>query len=73
MEQAVIDHKIGAFGICENKGDCFEYWIAGLYNGGEVVGGLELLEYPACMWAIFTTCGPLPDSLQKRNTEIWQD
>lgn len=73
LEQAVIEHKIGAFGICENKGDCFEYWIAGLYNGGEVVEGLELLEYPACMWAIFTTYGPLPDSLQKLNTEIWQD
>lgn len=39
LEQAVIEHKIGAFGICENKGDCFEYWIAGLYNGGEVVEG----------------------------------
>lgn len=25
------------------------------------------------MWAIFTTYGPLPDSLQKLNTEIWQD
>ena len=73
LEKAVLDHKIGAFGICENKGDSFDYWIAGLYHGGEVPEGLEIFQYPARTWALFSIKGPLPDSLQKLNTEIWQE
>jgi len=38
VEQALLENRIGRFAICEQKADCFEYWIAGLYRGGAVLG-----------------------------------
>ena len=51
----------------------FTYWIAGLYQGGDVPEGLELYSFPASEWAVFTTKGPMPDSLQTLNTAVWQE
>ena len=51
----------------------FAYWIAGLYQGGEVPEGLELYSFPASEWAVFSTKGPMPCSLQTLNTYVWQE
>ena len=60
------------FAICEQKADCFEYWIAGLYRGGAVPEGLKLYRFPESDWAVFSARGPLPGSLQTLNTYVWQ-
>ena len=73
MEQALLENRIGRFAICEQKADCFEYWIAGLYRGGAVPEGLKLYSFPESDWAVFSAKGPLPGSLQTLNTCIWQD
>ena len=73
MEQALLENRIGRFAICEQKADCFEYWIAGLYRGGEVPEGLKLYTFPKGDWAKFSAKGPLPGSLQELNTYIWQE
>lgn len=72
LEQAMLDNHIGAYGICLMKDGKLDYWIAGLYSGGEVPSGLEILEVPESIFAMFTTHGPLPDSLQFLNTEIYE-
>lgn len=72
MEKAVLENGIGGFAICEEKEGCFEYWIAGLYKGGEVPEGLGLYTFPEGDWAMFSSKGPLPDSLQALNTYVWQ-
>lgn len=72
MEQALLENRIGRFAICEQKADCFEYWIAGLYRGGAVPEGLKLYCFPESDWAVFSARGPLPGSLQTLNTYIWQ-
>ena len=46
MEQALLENRIGRFAICEQKADCFEYWIAGLYRGSAVPEGLKLYRFP---------------------------
>lgn len=73
VEQALLENEIGMFAICEQKADCFEYWIAGLYRGGAVPEGLKLYSFPESDWAVFSAKGPLPGSLQALNTRIWQD
>ena len=72
MEQALLENRIGRFAICEQKADCFEYWIAGLYRGGAVPEGLKLYRFPESDWAVFSARGPLPGSLQTLNTYVWQ-
>lgn len=72
MEQALLENRIGRFAICEQKADCFEYWIAGLYRGGAVPEGLKLYRFPESDWTVFSARGPLPGSLQALNTCIWQ-
>ena len=72
MEQALLENRIGRFAICEQKADCFEYWIAGLYRGGAVPEGLKLYRFPESDWAVFSARGPLPGSLQTLNTYIWK-
>ena len=71
-ENAILENSIGMFAICEEKEDGFEYWIAGLYKGGEVPEGLALYTFPESDWAMFSAKGPLPGSLQTLNTYVWQ-
>ena len=73
MEQAILENGIGAFAICDEKEDGFEYWIAGLYKGGEVPEGLKLYTFPESDWAMFSAKGSLPGSLQTLNTYVWQE
>ena len=72
-EKAILENSIGMFAICEEKEDGFAYWIAGLYQGGEVPEGLALYPFPESDWAMFSAKGPLPGSLQTLNTYVWQE
>ena len=72
-ERAILENGIGMFAICDEKEDGFEYWIAGLYKGGEVPAGLKLYTFPESDWAVFSAKGPLPFSLQNLNTYVWQE
>ncbi len=72
MEQALLENRIGRFAICEQKADCFEYWIAGLYRGGAVPEGAEALFLSGKRLGGILRKGPLPGSLQTLNTCIWQ-
>ena len=41
VEVAILENGIGMFAICDEKEGSFEYWIAGLYQGGDVPEGLK--------------------------------
>ena len=73
VEAAILANGIGMFAICADGDNAFTYWIAGLYQGGEVPEGLELYSFPASEWALFTAKGPMPDSLQTLNKRVWQE
>ena len=73
VEKAILENGIGMYAICAESEKGFTYWIAGLYQGGEVPEGLELYSFPASEWAVFTTKGPMPDSLQALTTQVWQE
>ena len=65
----------GMFGICSDMdGTNFDYWIADLYLPWEdIPDGCETYQIPGGLWVIFKCKGPLPDSLQKVNTQIWSE
>lgn len=73
IEKAILENGVGMFAICTESKDGFEYWIAGLYQGGNVPKGLELYSFPESDWAVFTAKGPMPGSLQTLNTAVWQE
>ena len=54
------------------QGKDFDYWIADLYTPlADIPDGCETFQIPGALWAQFACKGPLPDSLQKVNTQIW--
>lgn len=73
VEKAILENGVGLFAICDEKEGSFEYWIAGLYKGGEVPEGLKLYTFPESEWAMFSAKGPLPGSLRELNTQVWQE
>ena len=73
VEKAILENGVGLFAICYEKEGSFEYWIAGLYKGGQVPEGLKLYTFPESDWAQFSAKGPLPGSLQELNTQVWQE
>jgi len=73
VEKAIMDNGIGMFAICDDSEGSFEYWIAGLYRGGEVPEGLKLYTFPESNWAMFSAKGPLPGSLQALNDSVWNE
>ena len=73
VEKAILENGVGLFAICDEKGGSYEYWIAGLYKGGDVPEGLKLYTFPESDWAMFSAKGPLPGSLQALNTQVWQE
>lgn len=73
IEAAILENGIGMYAICADDENGFSYWIAGLYKGGEVPGGLELFAFPESDWAIFSAKGPIPQSLQTLNTHVWNE
>ena len=73
VERAILENGVGLFAICDEREGAFEYWIAGLYQGGDVPEGLKLYTFPESDWAQFRAKGPLPGSLQALNTKVWQE
>ena len=73
VEAAILENGVGLFAICDEKEGSYEYWIAGLYKGGDVPEGLKLYTFPESDWAMFSAKGPLPGSLQALNTQVWQE
>lgn len=73
IEVALLENGVGMYAICADSKDSFICWIAGLYKGGDVPEGLELYTFPAGTWAVFTAKGPIPESLQALNTQVWQE
>ena len=65
----------GMFGLCDDMdGKNFDYWIADLYMPWEAIpDGCDTYQIPGGLWALFMCKGPLPDSMQKVNTEIWSE
>lgn len=76
MEQAILDYKIGEFGICiddTGKDGMFTYMIAGVYTGGNIPEGMEIYELPDMEWAKFKCVGPMPEALQAVDNRIWKE
>ena len=70
------DKKLmGMFGLCtDENGKEFDYWIADIYEPWkEIPEGCETRVIPGGLWAQFECKGPLPDSLQSVNTQIWSE
>ncbi len=65
----------GMFGISTDMdGRNFYYWIADLYMPwDEIPEDCEVFQIPGGLWAQFQCRGPLPESLQKVNTQIWSE
>ena len=65
----------GMFGVCHDMdGKDFDYWIADLYAPWkDIPEGCSTQQIPGGLWAEFTCKGPLPDSLQRVNTQIWSE
>ena len=75
QEQAIIDNCIGEYGVCiDDVGEGkFRYLIAGHYTGGEVPEGMTVFAVPGGEWAKFRSVGPMPESLQTLNTQIFRE
>ena len=69
LEKAILENGVGLFAICDEKEGSFEYWITGLYKGGEVPEGLKPYTFPESEWAMFSAKGPL----QELNIQVWQE
>ena len=70
------DKKLmGMFGLCtDENGKEFDYWIADLYEPWkDVPEGCETRVIPGGQWAQFTCRGPLVESMQSVNTQIWSE
>lgn len=65
----------GMFGVCTDMdGKSFDYRIADLYKPWEdVPEGCRAYQIPGGLWALFPCKGPLPDSMQKVNAQIWSE
>ncbi len=65
----------GILGVClDMDGKDFDYWIADNYvPWEEIPEGCEWTVIPGGLWAEFKCRGPLPDSLQSVNTQIWSE
>ncbi|SCN21536.1 Regulatory protein SoxS [Clostridium sp. N3C] len=76
IEQVVYDNRIGEFGVCIDdvgKDGKFRYMIAGRYVGGNIPKGMDVYEIPEANWAEFKCIGPMPESMQTVNTQIWKE
>ena len=65
----------GMFGICSDMdGKNFDYWIADLYLPWEnYAEECSTYTVPGGLWALFKCKGPMPESMQTVNTEIWSE
>ncbi|MCR4840578.1 MAG: AraC family transcriptional regulator [Lachnospiraceae bacterium] len=65
----------GMFGICADMdGKNFNYLIADLYEPWkDIPDGCETFQVPGGLWAVFMCKGPMPESMQQVNTQIWSE
>lgn len=65
----------GMFGVCmDGDGRQLDYWIADVYvPWKDIPEGCETAVIPGGLWAEFLCKGPLPESLQNVNTQIWTE
>ena len=65
----------GMFGVCSDMdGKNFDYWIADLYiPWQDIPAGCGTYEIPGGLWALFKCKGPMPESMQTVNTQIWSE
>lgn len=76
LRQTVAECMVGEFGVCvEDEADMehFRYYIAGVYQGGQVPEGMKVFEIPASEWAKFKCTGPMSKALQAVNTRIFNE
>ena len=75
LQRAVIENNIGCFGASfDCEGDHFKYGILGTLKNTDIIPshlGLEVLESPEGLYAKFESVGPLPESVQAVNKEIF--
>lgn len=74
--QTIAECMVGEFGVCvedETDTEHFRYYIAGVYQGGQVPEGMKVFEIPASIWAKFKCVGAMPDALQTVNTRIFNE
>ena len=63
---------IGVYGICIDEENDLEYWIADTYIPYyDIPKGYETISFPASTWVEFTCKGPLPETIQNVNDEVW--
>lgn len=73
VSKNMVEHvgPLGVIGACYNNNEerqLFDYMI-GVEASDELNGeGIEVLEIPEATWAVFTSIGPLPESIQ----EVWK-
>ncbi len=63
-------------GICmdmELEKEQFSYMVAVEYDSSSPEDGLTLRKIPASTWAVFTSRGPLPGSIQRVTEKIFQE
>ena len=74
-DEWAADNKglMGMFGLCvDTDSDRFDYYIADLYTPWmDYPKEFATHQIPGGIWAEFECRGPLPESLQKLNTQIW--
>lgn len=75
LQKAVIENNIGCFGASfDCEGEHFKYGILGVLKNSDIEAsqlGLEVLEIPDGLYAKFESVGPLPESIQAVNNEIF--
>lgn len=68
LQRLCVD-DMGIMGICANfQKDCFDYYVAVTYTGGEIPAGMETLSISKHTWAVFEAVGPIPDEIQ----DVWK-
>lgn len=78
VSKTMMEHvgPLGVIGACYNSNEerqLFDYMI-GVEASDELKGqGIEVLEIPETTWAVFTSKGPLPESIQRVWKRIFQE
>ena len=54
VEKAILENHVGLFAICDEKKGSFEYWIAGIYQGGEVPEGQKYVGNGNAMLEVYS-------------------
>lgn len=63
---------LGMYGICiDDLNGSFKYMIADNYEDKNFSDKFEVIEIPDNTWAVFQSIGPIPQTLQKLNTDIF--